>query len=92
MATILHTTTYGVGSGLYNIEKQKNDSPTFSELLGSSSYFLHIPGTNASKGQKRIYHLIRELIENEKLIDLYSLYNLQEHNNLHHQFFIKNTD
>ena len=91
-ATILHTSCYGVDGGLYDIEKQKYDSPTFSELYGISSYFLHIPGINISKGQKHIYTLIREMIENKKMTSMYSLYNIQENDDLYYQYFLKNTD
>lgn len=93
-ATILHTSCYGVNAGLYDMEKQKYDSPTFSELFGMSSYFLHIPGIHSSKGQKHIYNIIREMIENEKNIttSLYSLYNIQEDDDLYHQYIIKNND
>ena len=92
-ATILHTSCYGVNAGLYDMEKQKYDSPTFSELFGMSSYFLHIPGIHCSKGQKHIYNIIREMIENEKMTttSLYSLYNIQENEDLYHQYIIKNT-
>ena len=91
-ASILHTSGYGVNGGLYNMEKQKYDSPTFSELLGMSSYFLHIPGINISKGQKHIYTLIQEMFENEKMTSMGSLYNIQENEDLYHKYFVENTD
>ena len=91
-ATILHTSGYGVNGGFYNMEKQKYDSPTFSELFGMSSYFLHIPGIKMSKGQKHIYNIIREMIENKNMTStsLYSLYNIQENEHLYHEYVIKN--
>ena len=93
-ATILHTSGYGVNGGFYDMEKQKYDSPTFSELFGMSSYFLHIPGINISKGQKHIYNIIREMIENKNMTStsLYSLYNIQENEHLYHEYVIKNND
>ena len=76
-AEILHTCTFGVNGGFNNII-QKYDSPTFAELLGFSSYFLHIPGLIGSKGQLHLYNIVLSLIEQkifnrDKIIDLYNL-------------------
>jgi hypothetical protein len=60
-ATILHTSGFGVYGGLYNTSVQNNDSPTFAELFGRTSYFLHIPGQNL-KGQYVIYKTITNLV------------------------------
>lgn len=92
-ASILHTSTYGANGGLYDIERQKLDSPSFSELFGMSSYFLHIPGLKGSKGQKYIYETIKKMIESEILKlnnELYSLYKSKENSNLNHIYVNKN--
>jgi hypothetical protein len=61
-AEIVHTCVFGVNGGLYSY-KQNVDSPTFAELLGMSSYFLHIPGHIGSRGQKYVYDLTKKLID-----------------------------
>jgi hypothetical protein len=60
-AIILHTSGFGVYAGLYNTSIQNNDSPTFAELFGRTSYFLHIPG-QLLKGQKVIYKTITNMV------------------------------
>lgn len=60
-ADILHSSGFGIYAGLYNISVQKTDSPTFAELFGRSSYFLHMPGL-VSKGQQVIYKTITNMI------------------------------
>ena len=53
-AILLHTSTFGVNSGLQYIHIQAKDSPTFAELFGRGAFFLHIPGFQL-KGQKVVY-------------------------------------
>jgi hypothetical protein len=57
-AELLHTTTFGVNAGIQRIHYQKIDSPSFAELNGIGSFFLHIPGINHSKGQMKLYNLV----------------------------------
>ena len=54
----LHTSTGFVNGCLYDYSTQQQDIPTFAELFGLSTYFLHIPGITISKGQKKIYQII----------------------------------
>lgn len=75
-AEILHTSTSLVNAGCSNGEIQRKDSPSISELLGYSSYFLHIPGANISKGQKHLYNICSNIIHNyhsETILNEYSL-------------------
>jgi hypothetical protein len=89
-AKILHTSTYGVNGGNYESEKQYMDSPTIAEILGMSSYFLHIPGINISKGQNYVYNLLKKMINDTECTDyMYKLYNITP--NLNQDYFIKNT-
>lgn len=87
-AELIHTTTCFVNGSLYNHNIQKEDSPTLVELLGLSSYFLHIPGISMSKGQKEIYNIIYTLF-NDNIInensDMFTLYKLTNRttNNIH---------
>jgi hypothetical protein len=90
-ASILHTSTYGVNGGLYDIERQKYDSPSLSELFGMSSYFLHIPGLNGSRGQKYLYDTIKKMIDLQIIKlnnEIYSLYHVKEKSNF--DYYIKN--
>lgn len=92
-AKILHTSTFGVNGGLYDIEEQYKDSPTMSEILGMSSYFLHIPGINISKGQKYIYHLVKKQIgETEGPNYMFRLYGINPFPSLKYQYVHKNTN
>jgi hypothetical protein len=76
-ASILHTSTFAVNGCLYDQDRQMHDSPTFAELCGFSSYFLHIPGINGSKGQNYIYKIINNLLNTDAIESkhLYNLYN-----------------
>lgn len=75
-ANILHTSTGFVCGGLYKYSIQNKDIPMFTELLGLSSYFLHIPGIIGSKGQKYIYNIIYNLLDNNIIDnDMFSMYN-----------------
>jgi len=87
-AEILHTSTFGVCGG-FNSVKQKYDSPTFAEILGMSSYFLHIPGLNISKGQLCIYNFTADLIKQTTINKLADLYNLKISDEIDYKFFDK---
>lgn len=80
-AKILHTSSFGVNGGLYHAERQKNDSPTLSEIYGFSNYFIHIPGLSVSKGQSDVYNLITHILKTKNIDGkyMYNLYNLEEH-------------
>ena len=73
-ADILHTSVFGVNGCLYDIHRQKYDSPTFSELMGLSNYFLHIPGIICVKGQKYVYETTYKIFDTINLNDMYILY------------------
>lgn len=90
-ANILHTSSTFVNGSLYDYDIQQKDLLTFHELFGFSSYFLHIPGSNISKGQIYIYDIIYKLFE-QKLIDkdIFELYNVKKTNPIHSEYFIKN--
>ena len=75
-AKILNTSGFGVNEGLYDMEKQCQDSSTFAELVGMSSYFLHIPVANMIKGQNYIYTLIYIIIDNNVIKQPHSMFNL----------------
>lgn len=59
----LHSTGYGVNGGIQHIKIQALDSPTFAELNGTSSFFLHFPGSSKIKGQRRIYNQVKNLLK-----------------------------
>jgi hypothetical protein len=66
------------------------DAPTFTELFGMSSYFLHLPGHVISKGQKYIYDVIYKLQKFDIIDkDIYSTYGFTIKNN-RHKFIITN--
>lgn len=73
---LLHTSTFGVGGG-YFTESQIQDSPTLAQILGRSSFFLHIPGANTAKGNSVIYRIVSELIDSginrRSILDIYNL-------------------
>lgn len=76
-AEIVHTSTFGVCGGFYST-KQNIDSPTIAELMGMSSFFLHIPGLSGSKGQKYMYDLLKKtynsmLFNKEEILKLYGI-------------------
>ena len=79
-AEILHTTSSFVNGGFYKMAIQRTDAPNMFELLGHSSYFLHVPGINVSAGQQTLYnyclHILSKNKDGDKL--LYNLYNLTE--------------
>ena len=75
-AKLLHTTTFGASAG-YMSKLQTNDSPTFSELLGRSAFFIHIPGINPPKGNKVIYDMVSLIVDNnfnnKKILEPYNI-------------------
>ena len=79
-AEILHTSTYGVNCSGYNVEVSRKDAPSFSELFGNSSYFLHVTGIQGSKGQNLVYRTIFDIISNYDIHGhiLYDQYGIQE--------------
>ena len=91
-AEITHTSGFGVNGGFYDV-KQKNDSPTLSELCGMSCYFLHLPGLTCIKGQNYIYEIICK-IYNLKIIEqphpMANLYNIKINDKINYQYFMKN--
>jgi GR25 family glycosyltransferase involved in LPS biosynthesis len=79
---ILHTSTSLVSGGMLNSKIQGEDSPSISELLGYSSYFLHIPGISMSKGQKHLYDICSRIIKDyncETILNEYSLFQTKEY-------------
>ena len=90
-ANILHTSTSFVNGSLYDYNIQKQDAPTFQELLGFSNYFLHIPGSNGSKGQKYIYEIIYTLFNNNTIDkNIFDIYGIKEEYPIRDNYFIKN--
>ena len=89
-ADFLHSSTSFINGSLYNYDIQVKDAPTFTELFGMSSYFLHLPGHLASKGQKYIYDVIYKLLKFDIIDrDMYSLYGITCKNN-YGKFFTTN--
>jgi hypothetical protein len=72
--TLLHSTTFGKSAGFHTMHIQKQDAPTYAEIFGRDSFFLHFPGCN-TKGQKLIYDMTLSLIDqgytSHKLNELY---------------------
>jgi hypothetical protein len=88
-AEIIHTSGFGVNGGLYSY-KQNIDSPTFAEMMGMSSYFLHIPGHTGSLGQKHIYELTKKMLEQkvfhqDEMLNLYG--NIKLNSNYEYNLF-----
>ena len=90
-AVFLHTSGAFVNGSLYDYDIQQKDAPTIHELLGFSSYFLHIPGYNISKGQNYIYDIIYKLFE-QNIIDkdIFDLYGINKPSIIESHYFIKN--
>ena len=76
-AKYIHTSGGFINGSLYNHSIQTCDVPSFVELLGLSSYFLHIPGIEGSIGQKHIYKIIYTLFELNILENMFELYKLK---------------
>lgn len=75
---MIHTTTAFVNAGIESINQFK-DSPNLNELIGQSSYFIHIPGHAISKGQDFLYNVVYKillLINFNVMQNLYPYYNL----------------
>jgi hypothetical protein len=71
---ILHTSSYAVNGGMYDVRIQQKDSPSIAELFGYSSFFLHMPGIYMSKGQSLCYSVIKDVVSNnygEKMRGVY---------------------
>jgi hypothetical protein len=63
-ADLLHTSLYGFNGGVLSAHHQKQDSPTFAELFGSGSFFLHIPGVSrAVAGQQIIHKFVKVMLD-----------------------------
>lgn len=63
-AELLHSSLSGINGGVLLLAQQKQDSPTFAELFGRGSFFLHIPGqTNETTGQNAIYKYIKTMLD-----------------------------
>jgi len=60
-ASVLHTSGYGVNGGTFT-KNQWEDSPSLAELTGKKNFFLHIPGPNISKGQMKIYNMVKKIL------------------------------
>lgn len=76
-ALLLHTSTFGIGAGIYMIHTQKHDSPTFAELHGCAAFFLHIPGSDPEKalhGQQYLYKIVVEYLRTHSGDALLKLY------------------
>jgi hypothetical protein len=73
-AVLLHSSTFGVNAGIQNIRIQKQDAPTFAEIMGCSAFFLHIPGIK-NKGQTFVYNMIKTTLTKYKSDDMLKLYN-----------------
>ena len=75
-AKILHTSTFACTAG-YLSREQKGDSPTIAQVLGHSSFFLHLPGISSKKGNYVVYNMIATLIDagfsNKNLLDAYEI-------------------
>lgn len=91
-AEILHTSGHGVNLGILDIKHQRHDSVNFAELLGHSSYFLHIPGISMSKGQKFTYNVVNKLLLDNNIHSAYSheMYNLGTDNDKYDPCYIYN--
>jgi hypothetical protein len=61
-AKLLHTTNFAKSCGLENVVRQSRDSPTFAELFGRSSFFLHFPSLK-TKGQTLMYEFTKKMID-----------------------------
>ena len=81
-AKYLHTCTMGVTSGYYNSEYQNYDSISIGELLGMSSYFLHIPGISISIGQNLLYNAIKKILSDEIIKPFMVINKYEEHSKL----------
>jgi hypothetical protein len=90
-AEIFHTSGFGVNGGFYDV-KQKHDSPNLSELFGYSSYFLHVPGINGSKGQKIMYDFIKNMLDTNNVDQntMAKLYGIEIYDSISYNYYEKN--
>lgn len=90
-AEILHTSTHGVNLGLLDMHIQRHDAVNFAELMGHSSYFLHIPGLSGSNGQKRVYAMVNDVLKSYKLHSGYSqeMYGLGTDNGQYDPIYVR---
>jgi hypothetical protein len=59
---LLHSSTFGKNGGQYDMNRQKHDAPTFAEIFGRDSFFLHFPGL-CFEGQEFLYNFTVSLIK-----------------------------
>jgi hypothetical protein len=75
-ASLMHTSTFACTGGYLNKEQAK-DSPTIAQILGHSSFFLHLPGLSAKKGNYIVYNMVATLIDagfcHKNLLDAYGV-------------------
>ena len=73
---LLHSCTFGASCG-YMVDIQEFDSPTISQILGRSSFFIHLPGAGLGKGSGIVYDMVSILIDagytNESILDKYNI-------------------
>jgi hypothetical protein len=74
-AEMFHTSSAGISCCTYKNKVQANDGPTFPELLGCRSFFLHIPGHTISKGQKFMFDLTTDFLKKLNGQKLTTIYN-----------------
>ena len=71
---LLHSSTFGASCG-YMVDIQEFDSPTISQILGRSSFFIHLPGAGLGKGNEIVYDMVSILIDagytNESILNKY---------------------
>ena len=82
---ILHTTSSFVNIGLQH-KNQMDDAPSFDELMGRRSFFLHIPGIGISNGQKYLYTNIYNFIKafnSKEAKKIYPNYDIENFENYH---------
>jgi len=77
-AKLLHTSTFACTGGYLN-KNQAADSPTIAQVLGHSSFFLHLPSISAKKGNYVVYNMLATLIDaGYSHQNLLTIYNIKE--------------
>jgi hypothetical protein len=78
-AELLHSSVFGATGGILN-RKQSQDSPTISEILGKSAFFLHLPGCGLTQGNGMVYEMVWNLLKDNKFNnkELLKLYGINE--------------
>ena len=90
-ANFVHTISGSINGSFYDYNIQKLDTLTFNEVLGFSNYFLHIPGTTISKGQKYIYDIVYSLFNNNIINkNMFEMYNIPYEYPIKDEYFEKN--